>query len=179
MPKYLKPYIDSSVWLGWKNREIVKGVDRYAIFQTIWEAAQRGEFKLYTSAMTFAEVYKLRHQTVIQPQQTVEDLLADFEEPFVQVIEIDREVGRKANEFCRQFAANKLYPNDSLHLASALAVPCDYLLAYDRPFSSVTISGILIDVPTVVSPPFHVAQQSLEGFSPLEDILLAKPNQKT
>ncbi len=160
MPRYLKPYIDSSVWLGWKNREMVKGVDRYAIFQSIWEAARRGDFKLYTSTMTFAEVYKLRHQAHAQPIATVKELLGDFEEPFVQVIELDREIGIRANEFCRRYAAHKLYPNDSIHLASALAVPCDHLLAYDRPFSSVALPGITIGEPILIPAPFSAAQQS-------------------
>lgn len=162
MPRYLKPYIDASVWLGWKNQETRNGVDRYAVFQSVWEAAERGEFKLYTSALTFAEIYKLRHERNTQPTPTVEALLADLEEPFVEIIEVDREIGIRANVLCRQFAANKLYPNDAIHLACALRVPCDYLLCYDRPFSSVLLGGITVAEPVTISPPFSVAQQPLE-----------------
>ncbi len=162
MPKDIRPYIDSSVWLGWKNREIVNGVDRFSVFQSIWEAAQRGEFKLFISAMTFAEVYKLRHESFTQPVQTVAQLLADFEESFIEVVETDRDIGIQANVMCRQFAAYKLYPNDSIHLASALRVPCDYLLCYDRPLSSVTMPDIIIAEPEKVLAP--AIQNRLEGL---------------
>lgn len=166
MPKYQKPYIDSSVWLGWKNQETRNGVDRYAVFQSIWEAAQRGEFKLYTSALTFTEIFKLRHERDTQPIPTVEALLIDLEEPFIEIVEVDREIGIRANVLCRQCAANKLYPNDAIHLACALRVPCDYLLCYDRPFSSVSLTGIIVAEPQIVSPPFHIAQKTLELEGP-------------
>jgi hypothetical protein len=58
--QYRRPCVDASAFLGWKNREVINGVDRYAIFQHIWELAESRQFKLYTSAITFAEVYKLR-----------------------------------------------------------------------------------------------------------------------
>lgn len=134
------------------------------MFQSLWEAAQRGEFKLFTSAMTLAEVYKLRHQPSTQNPSVVEDLLGDFEEPWVEIIELDRDMGITANVLCRRFAANKLYPNDSLHLASALRVPCDYLLAYDRPLNGVVLPEIKIEEPTLLTAPFHIAQAVLGDF---------------
>jgi predicted nucleic acid-binding protein len=161
VPKYQRPYIDSSVWLGWKNREVINNVDRYAVFQTIWEAAERGEFKLYTSTYTFTEIYKLRHQANTQPLPTVEALLIDLEAPFVEVVELDRELGIKANILCRRFAANKLYPGDAIHLASALEVPCDALLCYDRPLSTITAAGTRIEEPAPLSLPFSFAQERL------------------
>jgi predicted nucleic acid-binding protein len=148
--QYQRPYIDTSVFLGWKNHEVINGVDRYAVFQHIWEDAEAGMFKLYTAPLTFAETYKLRHQSQIQPIQTILDLLAEFEKDFVESIEIDREIGLAANLLCRQYAANKLYPNDAIHLACALRAKCDVLLSWDRPLNSVVHPAIRIEEPQII-----------------------------
>jgi predicted nucleic acid-binding protein len=129
---------------------VIGGVDRYVIFQHIWELAEAGQFKLYTSAITFAEVYKLRHQKTAQPTSTVADLLLDFERGFVESVEVDREVGLQANLFCRTYAANKLYPNDAIHLACALRAKCDVLLSWDRPLNTITHRDIRIEEPQII-----------------------------
>lgn len=148
--QYRKPYVDSSVFLGWKNRETINGIDRYAVFQHIWELAEARQFKIYTSAITFAEVYKLRHQAHPQPVTTVAELLKDFERDFVESIEVDREIGFHANLLCRVHAADKLYPNDAIHLACALRAKCDVLLAWDRPLNSITHADIRIEEPQII-----------------------------
>jgi predicted nucleic acid-binding protein len=148
--QYQRPYIDTSVFLGWKNHEVINGVDRYAIFQHIWEDAQAGMFKIFTSPLTFAETFKLRHQSIIQPTPIIQGLLADFEKDFVESVEIDREIGLAANLLCRQYAANKLYPNDALHLACALRAQCDVLLSWDRPLNSISHPNIRIEEPQII-----------------------------
>jgi predicted nucleic acid-binding protein len=149
--------------LGWKNREVTSGVDRYRIFQHIWELAESGQIKLYTSAITFAEVYKLRHQTQTQPLATIMDLLGDFEKEFVESIEVDREIGLTANLLCRTYAAQKLYPNDAIHLACALRAKCDVLLAWDRPLNSIVHRDIRIEEPSIIG-----QMKMLELASPRE-----------
>ena len=54
--KYNAPYIDSSVFIAWLNREVVGGVDRYAIADHIIQAAEAGEYRMFISALTLAEV---------------------------------------------------------------------------------------------------------------------------
>ena len=147
---YQKPYVDASVFLGWKNHEIIKGKDRHAIFTHIWQQAEAGEFKIYISPLVIAETFKLRHQPNIQPTQTILDVLKEFERDFVESVEIDRERGMEANLLCRQFSLNKLYPNDAIHLACALRAQCDVLLAWDRPLNSVVHPNIRIEEPEVI-----------------------------
>jgi predicted nucleic acid-binding protein len=147
--QYQRPYIDTSVFLGWKNREVINGTDRYAIFQHIWQKAEAGEFKIFISPLVIAETFKLRHQSHTQPLPTITDLLQDFEREFVESIEIDREIGMESNALCRRFAANKLYPNDAVHLACALRAKCDVLLAWDRPLNSVAHPNIRIEEPEI------------------------------
>lgn len=148
--QYRRPYIDSSLFLGWKNRELVNGQDRYLIFQHIWEFAVANEFKLFTSAITFAEVYKLRHRNAPEPLETIEELVKDFEREFIESIEVDREIGLEANILCRRYAAHKLYPNDAIHLACALRARCDVLLAWDRPLNSIQHPDIRIEEPQII-----------------------------
>jgi predicted nucleic acid-binding protein len=129
---------------------MINGIDRYDVFQHIWQLAEANEFKIYTSALTFAEIYKLRHQSIVQPLTTIHDLLKDFEREFVESIEVDREIGLEANLLCRTYAANKLYPNDAIHLACALRAKCDVLLSWDRPLNSITHSYIRIEEPQII-----------------------------
>jgi hypothetical protein len=55
---YTRPYIDSSVWIGWVKGENVNGVDRKDVFEHILLLAERGDYKIYTSTATLAEVHK-------------------------------------------------------------------------------------------------------------------------
>jgi predicted nucleic acid-binding protein len=80
----------------------------------------------------------------------VVDLLKDFERDFVESVEVDREIGFEANLLCRTYAANKLYPNDAIHLACALRAKCDVLLAWDRPLNSVSHPNIRIEEPQII-----------------------------
>ena len=58
MSKYTNPCLDSSVFIGGLNKEICGGIKRGVIFKYLWEAAQNGNFKVYISALTIAEVFK-------------------------------------------------------------------------------------------------------------------------
>ena len=98
------------------------------VFRYIWERAKAGDFPVLISAITLAEVYKKRRRDPITVS-TLDEFLEYVNESFVQVIEVDREVGLKAHALCRQFAAQKLYPNDAIQLACALRAGCDVLLA--------------------------------------------------
>jgi hypothetical protein len=112
----------------------------------------------------------LRHESNTQPAPTVEALLRNLEEPFVEVIELDRDVAIQANVLCRRFAANKLYPGDAVHLASALRGLCDVLLCYDRPLISIIGSGVSVEEPAMVSLPFTLPEvgESLKLTPPEE-----------
>jgi len=154
---YSKPYVESSVFIAWikgekngKNQEH----DCRLIFDAIIDAAKAGQFKIFTSALTLAEVFKNKkdpshHLT----DQENEDLRPYFREDFIQLIETDRDVGEKANLLCRTHKAKPgqpaLRPNDAIHIASAEKAGCDVILAYDPDFTQQTHETIDIDWPDI------------------------------
>ena len=146
--KYRKPCFDSSVFVGGLKREICNTIKRGVVFEWIWSRAKTGDFRVYISAITLAEVYHLR-----KAQQTSRPLLDEFldliNEEFVDVIEVDRETGLLAHKLCRQYSREKLYPNDAIHLACALRAGCDVLLAWDHRLLNVNHPDIRIEEPSI------------------------------
>jgi predicted nucleic acid-binding protein len=128
--RYVKPYLDSSVFIAWLNRESVGGVNRFEIADQIIKKAEAGEFPIYISALTLAEVHKLPLGTKPSLTPAQDDLiLRFFENDFIKVLPVDREIGEQANRLCRQFG---ILGNDAIHLACALRAKCDVLLVWDR-----------------------------------------------
>ena len=160
--QYKRPYIDTSVFLGWANKETRKGVDRAAVFDHIWKMAQSGVYRLHTSTLTWAEMFKLRHEPNTQPTTTIETILAALEDKVVVPIEVDRDTAISANYLCRIFRIAKLYPNDAVHLACALDAQCDALLCWDRPLSGVVHPSIRIEEPQIIGTiPASLEQETL------------------
>jgi predicted nucleic acid-binding protein len=146
--KYKRPCLDSSVFIGGLNGEICNGVKRRVVLDYILEQARVGEFTVFISAITIAEVYKTRKRAKSGEKQ-LDEMLELINEPFVEVIEVDREVGIKAHKLCRKYALRKLYPNDAIHLACALRAKCDVLLAWDTPLIGVAHPDIRIEEPMI------------------------------
>src|SRR5229473_5011246 len=122
--QYKKPYLDSSVFIAWIKGEIVKKVERKKIVDHILKLAQQGQFKIYISTFTLAEVHKKRnHQKLTNDQD--EKILAFFENDFFELIDVDRTIGEEANRICRDYG---LLPADAVHLACAIRAQCDVLL---------------------------------------------------
>lgn len=143
---YAAPYLDSNVWIGWIKGEFVRGVDRAAIADQILAAAEppTSGYKIHTSALTLAEVYKLRQGPRLLPDdpQTAAAInrFLDFcEHEYVEIIDVDRYIGIHAHHLCVQYG---ILPNDAIHLACALRAKCDVLLAWDDRFVNVTRHGI-------------------------------------
>jgi predicted nucleic acid-binding protein len=146
--KYKRPCLDSSVFIGGLNGEICNGIKRRVVLDYILEKARTGEFKVFISALTIAEVYKTRKRAKSGDKQ-LDEMLEVINEPFVEVIEVDREVGVRAHKLCRKYTLQKLYPNDAIHLACALRAKCDVLLAWDTPLTAVTHPDIRIEEPRI------------------------------
>lgn len=147
--KYLSPYVDSSVFIAWLNREVVGGIDRYAVADHIIQAAEAGDYRIYISALTLAEVHKLPRGTkpalTAQQDQTI---LEFFQNDFFVVLPIDRQIGEAANRFCREYG---ILGNDAIHLACAIRAKCDVILAWDRPLTDKVSRGdIRIEEPRVL-----------------------------
>lgn len=145
MGEYKKPYLDSSVFIGWVKAEVVEGIERGRIAECILSSAEKGDFFVYTSALTLAEVHKMKHGSALTDDND-KRILDYLERNSVKLIDIDRRVGEKANELCRQYG---LSPNDAVHLASALKAGCEVLLAWDRRFTDVSITDISIEEPGI------------------------------
>jgi len=144
--QYKKPYFDSSVFLSWIKKEEIGRVKRWEHVAHILALAERGEFNIFTSTITLAEVHKMRSGAVL-PADLNGQLLAYFEHQFIQVIDVDRMIGEQANGFCRQYG---IFPNDAIHLACALRAKCDVLLAWDNRFVNVTHPAIAIKEPEII-----------------------------
>jgi predicted nucleic acid-binding protein len=146
---YKKPCLDSSLFIaGLGEGEIVKGIKRHVVFKFLWEKARAGAFPVFVSAIALAEVFKM-HKRLTPTNALLDEFLEYINEPFVKIVEVDTEVGISAHRMCRQYADAKLLPNDAMHLACALRVPCDVLLVYDRPLSNVTHPNIRIEEPKI------------------------------
>jgi predicted nucleic acid-binding protein len=144
---YQKPYLDSSVFIAWIKGEVVDGVERGAIATHVLHLAERQRvFRITTSALTLAEVHKPRHGTALAEDQD-ERIVTYFEHDFIDLIQVDRQVGAHANALCRQHG---LTPNDAIHLACALRAGCDVLLAWDGRFTRVQHAQIRIEEPQMV-----------------------------
>ncbi len=144
--EYTKPYLDSSVFIGWIKGEVIKGTDRGKMGKHILSLAQEGKFSIYTSTLTLAEVHKKRNQQKLTDPED-ERTLAFFEHDFIKLIDVDRRVAEHANQLCREHG---IYPNDGIHLASALRAECDVLLAWDVDFAKITRPDIRIEEPQLV-----------------------------
>jgi predicted nucleic acid-binding protein len=146
--RYKRLCLDSSVFIGNLFHEICRGIKRDVIFRYIWDKAKAGEFRIFISAITIAEVYKTKKQHIPDEQQ-LDEFLELIAEPFVEIVEVDRETAIKAHKLCRKYRDNKLMPNDAVQLACAIQAKCDVLLAWDAGLNSVQYSGIEIKEPEI------------------------------
>ena len=142
---YKKPYVESSVFIAYIKGETTQGPnhdqDAKAIFDSIIDAAKAGSFKIITSGLTIAEVFKNKKNPPLTIQEN-EDLRPYFREDYIQIAEVDRDVGDRANELCRTLPADPttgakaMRPNDAIHIAAAERAECDVILAWDPDFTS-------------------------------------------
>jgi len=117
------------MWIALIKRE----QGRFAACSHLIEQAQRGEIEIWTSAFTYAEVYK-RHcsgaSVGIAPidDKSFEDYI---EQDFVQLVQVDADVGRAARRLLRQYPTIGK-PQDATHVASALLMDVHELHTFDR-----------------------------------------------
>jgi predicted nucleic acid-binding protein len=147
--KYTRPYLDSSVFIGWLNREFINGKDRREIARSILDRARAGEFQITISAITVAEVVKIPDPSIspLTPEGG-EELIRYFELDYFDFVPVDRLIAEEAQRLQRQYQVLKLKPADAMHLACAVRNKCDFLLAWDEPFNKIgTHDGVQIEEP--------------------------------
>lgn len=141
--QYKRPYLDSTIFIGWIKNEVVDGVERGKIADHVLKLAEAGTFQVYTSALTIAEVHKRKRGPTLTEKEN-ETILKYFENEFIQIIDVDRSIGEEANALCRKYSAQGLWPIDAIQMACARRGGCDVLLSWDK-----TINGIKdFEVPT-------------------------------
>jgi predicted nucleic acid-binding protein len=125
-PKY---YWDACMWIALINRE----ANRYDACKYIIEQAQRGEVEIWTSAFTFAEVFKKKCSPVASGLSSDDDQAFEdyIEQEFVKVIQVDTDVGRGARRLLRAHPSIGK-PQDAIHVASALIESVAILHTFDN-----------------------------------------------
>lgn len=156
---YVRPCFDSSLFIAALDKEICGGIKRDIVFHHIWEKAKDGDFQVFISAITIAEVYKRKTRPTALSEHSLDEFLELINEPFVEVIEIDRETALNAHALCRRFAAEKLQPVDAMILACALRAKCDTLLAWDNPLVAVHHETIRIEQPQMIGRMLHTPSE--------------------
>lgn len=147
--QYQKPYIDSSVFIGWIKGEVIDGVDRKAVADHILYLAESKTYRITISALTLAEVHKKRRMPALTEEEDKKILLF-FEHEYFDLVDVDREIGEQANQFCRAYG---LMPNDAIHLACALRAGCDVLLSWDAGLNKVVRPDIRLEMPQILGQP--------------------------
>ena len=124
---------------------------RIDVLEGITDAAEKGELFIFTSALTFAEVLYLSNSSDPLPDQirTIEEY---FENPFIIVRSVDRQIGIRAADIARRF---NLKQADAIHVATALFHGVPILETYDAnhilPLNG-QIAGLTIQRPQPIKP---------------------------
>jgi predicted nucleic acid-binding protein len=149
---------------------------------SILSAAEDGDFFIFTSTLTIAEVFKNKRIDLPLTEQQNEDLRPYFRENYIKLIEVDREIGERANELCRTHIPRPnipaLRPNDAIHLACAERANCEVLLAYDTDLTKQTHDSIRIEWPSLYSKVMLATPKELGSGTPFQEVLqLESPSQ--
>ena len=134
-------YWDSSVIIAYINEE--RG--RVEVCKAILDDAEQGKIRIYTSALTIAEVLKYKGAKPITKDK--KDILkAFFQNDYIRIVQVDRWIAFEAQELVWE---NGIPPKDSLHVASALHAEVDVLETYDG-------DDLVKKSKTVGSPPLEI-----------------------
>lgn len=138
-------YWDSVTFLGWLSGE----PDKAPYCKPVLEAAEAGTVILVTSALTIAEVLKLKGHAKI-PASDAKKIEAFFRHSWIIIREVDRFIAEDA----RELIWNKnIDPKDAIHVATALRkdVTLDQFDTFDN--GLIKFSGTLGDPPLTIGKP--------------------------
>lgn len=117
------------MWIALIKRE----QGRFEACAHLIEQAQKGEIEIWTSAFTYAEVYKRNCSGELAGISPIDDKSFEdyIEQEFVQLVQVDADVGRAARRLLRQYPSIGK-PQDATHVASALLMDVHELHTFDR-----------------------------------------------
>jgi predicted nucleic acid-binding protein len=150
-----KPYFDSSVFIAHIKGEIIRcpdGSTRVDTTTHLFEDAQAGKYKIYTSFVTLAEVRRVRHRTTQiteDERMKINGFFAEFfQHEWIYPIEVNRDIAEKAQSLGATYGLDAM---DSIHLATAIWYKCPVLFVWDRAtFTSKipsVVEGVRIEEP--------------------------------
>jgi predicted nucleic acid-binding protein len=125
-----RAYWDACAWLGFLNGEATK----VRPLEHIYEQARRGQFEIWTSAISYVEVFRLNsEQNDSKPlgDGGVDRIRDVIEQTFVKLISVDMEIGRRARSLRRELPEFE-GAADAVHLASALVWDIETMHTWDR-----------------------------------------------
>lgn len=139
MPSKPRYYWDACAWIALIKQE----AGRFDACRHAVELAEEGKVEIWTSAFTLAEVYKRRIDGGSASLDADKD--KDFEDyiekDFVQIVQVDVDVGTAARRLLRAFPTIGK-PQDAIHVATALLNDIDELHTFDRE-DLLRLSGVL------------------------------------
>jgi len=142
--RFQKPYLDSSVYIAAIRGEVAEP-GKGNVSSQLLQLAEQGLFRVFASTFILAEV--LRCKGCPPPLQPEEERIIDsyLAKPFISWVEVDALLARESRDLAR---AHALKPVDAVHLASAIRLGADQLLAWDGDFPvGQTVEGVLIERP--------------------------------
>jgi len=152
-------YWDSTCFLGWlkenepDNREACKGVV---------EAAKRGNVLILTSALTLAEVVKLKHGREPIPKEHADKVKEFFDRhDVIEVRDVNRYIAEEARELVWDYGVD---PKDAIHVATAIRYHITVLDTFDEPL--IQLTGKL------GNPPLRIGKPNVPILPTQEDLAL-------
>lgn len=123
MPNDHLIYWDSDVFI----HRIEETPDKIQTLRAITDAAERGEVRIVTSALTLVEVSKLNNLELL-PEWTEQRVIEFFENEYISVRTVDRFVAAMARPIIR---GHNLKPPDAIHVATAIMARVNVMHTYD------------------------------------------------
>jgi predicted nucleic acid-binding protein len=146
-------YWDAGCWCA----ELGKEAGRYERTRSVLKAAELGQVKIVTSALSLIEVIKLKGGAPLTPD--VEPKIRGFfKQPYIVIRNVDRSVGEYARDL---IWSHGVQPKDSIHLATALLTPGIVQLDTFDEADLVKLSGQLGTPPLAIGFP-PLMQEQLE-----------------
>lgn len=145
-------YWDANAFLGIFNNE----PDKVPACETVLRAARAGTVQIVTSAVTLAEVIKVKGQPRLK-REAEEDIRKFFQHEWIVIVECDRSIAVAARQLMwdHEFLDHK----DAIHVATAIRAGVTQLDTFDEPLCQIT--GKIGSPPLVIGHPNLVEQTQL------------------
>ena len=114
-------YWDSVCFLAWLKQDAGRTVKCKAVLKQ----ADDGLLTIVTSALTLAEVIKLKKNRDSIPADDKDKVIEFFQNPYISIRNVDRKIAERARELTWEYSVD---PKDAIHVATAEQLE---ILAFD------------------------------------------------